>query len=66
MWDEEKEHLDRFERLMKKHKIQPSILRPIWDISGYTLGAFSALLGKEVAMATTCAVEEAVVEHYNK
>ena len=29
-------------------------------------GAGSALLGKEAAMACTVAVEEAIVEHYNR
>lgn len=31
-----------------------------------TAGASSALLGKEAAMACTVAVEEAIVEHYNR
>lgn len=33
--------------------------------SGYALGAGSALLGKEMAMTCTIAVESVITKHYN-
>ncbi|MEN2499988.1 MAG: ubiquinone biosynthesis monooxygenase Coq7 [Marteilia pararefringens] len=62
----EKKHLKTFDYLAKKYTIQTSILEPFWDLSSFSLGAFSALLGKNFAMATTYAIEDAIVEHYNK
>ena len=35
------------------------------NFSGYALGAGSALLGREAAMACTVAVEAVITEHYN-
>ena len=36
-----------------------------FNFSGYALGAGSALLGREAAMACTVAVEAVITEHYN-
>lgn len=41
-----------------------SALLPLWRLSGWTLGALAALMGKEAAFATVEAVEEFVVAHY--
>jgi len=65
MWDQEKEHLAAFERLIPKHRARPTVLLPIWNIAGYALGAGTALLGREAAMACTVAVEATITEHYN-
>merc|ERR1719273_2606787 len=40
-------------------------LLPFWHVAGYALGAGTALLCKEAAMACTVAVEETITEHYN-
>ena len=53
MWDQEKEHLAAFEKLVPKHRARPTILLPIWNVAGYALGAGTALLGREAAMACT-------------
>ena len=38
MWDQEKEHLAAFERLIPKHRARPTALLPLWNIAGaYTL-----------------------------
>ena len=34
MWDQEKEHLAAFERLIPKHRARPTALLPIWNIAG--------------------------------
>ncbi|PIK39058.1 putative ubiquinone biosynthesis protein COQ7-like [Apostichopus japonicus] len=65
MWDEEKEHRETFEKLIPQHRARPTALLPLWNIAGFTLGAGSAIFGKEAAMACTVAVEEAIGEHYN-
>lgn len=65
MWEEEKEHLATFNKLMVKHRARPTVLLPLWNIAGFALGAGSALLGKEGAMACTVAVESVIGEHYN-
>ncbi|CAF1186742.1 unnamed protein product [Adineta steineri] len=65
MWDEEKAHLAKFNELIPKYKARPSALLPIANLAGYALGAGTALLGKEAAMACTVAVEAVIGEHYN-
>ncbi|XP_078461212.1 NADPH-dependent 3-demethoxyubiquinone 3-hydroxylase, mitochondrial [Lampetra planeri] len=65
MWDQEKEHLAKFEELISRHRVRPTALLPLWNVAGFLLGAGSALLGKEGAMACTVAVEESISEHYN-
>ncbi len=66
MWDQEKEHLKEFEKLIPKYRVRPTLLLPLWDIAGFALGAGTALLGKEAAMACTVAVEDVISEHYNR
>jgi len=66
MWDQEKSHLKEFEKLIPKYRVRPTILLPLWNIAGFALGAGTALLGKEAAMACTVAVEDVISEHYNR
>ncbi|XP_034389945.1 5-demethoxyubiquinone hydroxylase, mitochondrial [Cyclopterus lumpus] len=65
MWDQEKKHLAKFDEILAENRVRPTALLPIWNIAGFVLGASSALLGKEGAMACTVAVEESISEHYN-
>ncbi|XP_069503237.1 5-demethoxyubiquinone hydroxylase, mitochondrial isoform X1 [Ambystoma mexicanum] len=65
MWDQEKEHLTKFKELMIAHRVRPTVLLPVWNVAGFMLGAGTALLGKEGAMACTVAVEESISQHYN-
>lgn len=65
MWDQEKHHKETFERLIPEHRVRPTALLPLWNVAGFVLGAGSALMGKEAAMACTVAVEESIGEHYN-
>ncbi|XP_030638040.1 NADPH-dependent 3-demethoxyubiquinone 3-hydroxylase, mitochondrial [Chanos chanos] len=65
MWDQEKEHLRKFDEILGENRVRPTLLLPVWNIAGFLLGAATALLGKEGAMACTVAVEESISEHYN-
>ncbi|KAF0037789.1 hypothetical protein F2P81_010663 [Scophthalmus maximus] len=65
MWDQEKKHLEKFNEILAENRVRPTALLPLWNIAGFALGASSALLGKEGAMACTVAVEESISEHYN-
>ncbi|CAH2050900.1 unnamed protein product, partial [Iphiclides podalirius] len=65
MWDQEKKHREKFEQLICKYRVRPTVMTPLWNLAGFALGAGTALLGKEAAMACTVAVETVIVDHYN-
>uniref|UniRef100_A0A8C2D7X7 5-demethoxyubiquinone hydroxylase, mitochondrial n=1 Tax=Cyprinus carpio TaxID=7962 RepID=A0A8C2D7X7_CYPCA len=69
MWDQEKQHLRKFDEILAENRVRPTLLLPLWNIAGFVKlsphSAGSALLGKEGAMACTVAVEESISEHYN-
>jgi ubiquinone biosynthesis monooxygenase Coq7 len=65
MWDQEKEHLAKFDQLIGHHRVRPSLLRPFWEVAGYAVGYGTALIGKEAAMACTEAVETVIGNHYD-
>jgi 3-demethoxyubiquinol 3-hydroxylase len=60
----EKEHCEFFENEIKKRKIKPTKLLPLWDLLGVSLGFGSTLLGKKAAMLCTASVEEVIDKHY--
>ena len=64
MKEHEKEHCEFFENEIKKRKIKPTKLLPLWDLLGVGLGFGSTLLGKKAAMLCTASVEEVIDEHY--
>ena len=64
MKNQEKEHLDFFNKEIKKRKIKPTKLLPIWDLLGIGLGFSSAMMGKKAAMLCTASVEEVIDKHY--
>ena len=64
MKDHEKEHLDFFNKEIKKRKIKPTKLLPLWDLLGVGLGFGSTIIGKKAAMLCTASVEEVIDEHY--
>ncbi|XP_037938649.1 5-demethoxyubiquinone hydroxylase, mitochondrial isoform X2 [Teleopsis dalmanni] len=63
MWEQEKCHRQQFEKLIREHRVRPTVMTPIWNVAGFLLGA--ALMGEKAAMACTVAVETTIVEHYN-
>ena len=64
MKNHEKEHLDFFNKEIKKRNIKPTKLLPLWDLLGVGLGFGSAIIGKKAAMLCTASVEEVIDEHY--
>lgn len=64
MADGEVEHLSYFENEIVKRGSRPTILYPLVNICGYALGAVTAKMGTEAAMACTTAVEEVIADHY--
>jgi 3-demethoxyubiquinol 3-hydroxylase len=66
MAETEKRHLSRFDQLLHERRVRPTLLHPLWTVTGYALGAATALLGERAAMACTVAVEEVIDEHYQQ
>ena len=64
MKEQEKEHLEYFEKEIQKRKIKPTYLLPLWDVMGVALGFGTAMLGKKAAMLCTASVEEVIEDHY--
>ncbi|KAG5645838.1 hypothetical protein DXG03_005180 [Asterophora parasitica] len=65
MWDQEKKHLAVMDKLQLQHRIRPTVLSEVAKVAGFGLGAVTALMGKEAAMACTEAVETVIGEHYD-
>ncbi|MFC3100945.1 demethoxyubiquinone hydroxylase family protein [Altererythrobacter lauratis] len=64
MADQEAEHRAQFDALMARRGVRPTALQPFWNVAGFALGAGSALIGPEAAMACTAAIEEEIDRHY--
>ncbi len=64
MAEQERVHLDTFNRLIGERRVRPTALSPLWHLAGFALGAGTALLGEKAAMACTVAVEETIDAHY--
>ena len=64
MKEQEKEHLEYFEKEIQKRNMKPTYLLPLWDLMGISLGFGTALLGKKAAMLCTASVEEVIEDHY--
>ncbi|MAF95696.1 MAG: demethoxyubiquinone hydroxylase family protein [Rhodospirillaceae bacterium] len=64
MAEQERRHLDAFNKLIPERRVRPTALLPLWHAAGFALGAGTALLGEKAAHACTAAVEEVIDEHY--
>ncbi|GAV08842.1 hypothetical protein RvY_18475 [Ramazzottius varieornatus] len=65
MRDQEVHHRETFEKLINQYRARPTALLPLWNVAGFVLGAGTALLGSQAAMACTVAVETTIGQHYN-
>ena len=63
---QEQRHLRRFNALMSERGVRPTVLQPVWHTAGFMLGAVTALISEEAAMACTEAVETEIDRHYGQ
>ena len=63
---QEERHLKRFNQLMVERRVRPTALQPIWNVAGFALGAATALMSEEAALACTDAVETEIDRHYGE
>ncbi len=63
---QEQRHLDRFNRLMTDRQVRPTALQPLWNVAGFALGAATALMSEQAALACTDAVETEIDRHYGE
>lgn len=66
MWEQEIHHHGTFDRLQTQRRVRPSLLTPFWKVGAVAIGAGTALISKEAAMACTVAVETVIGGHYNE
>jgi 3-demethoxyubiquinol 3-hydroxylase len=64
MANQEERHRAFFDALIAKRGVRPTLLQPFWDVAGFALGAVTAAIGPEAAMACTAAVETEIDKHY--
>jgi len=63
---QEQRHLERFDRLMAERRVRPTALQPLWNVAGFALGAVTALMSEEAALACTDAIETEIDRHYGR
>lgn len=63
---QEQGHLARFNTMLAERGVRPTVLQPFWHVAGYALGAATALIGPEAAMACTAAIETEIDLHYTE
>ncbi len=66
MAEQEEVHLAYFENEIVARRMRPTALQPLWHVLGYALGAATARISPEAAMACTVAVESVISEHYGE
>lgn len=63
---QEAAHREEFDAMIVARGVRPTLLQPVWSAAGFALGAATALLGPEAAMACTAAVETEIERHYSQ
>ena len=66
MAHQEERHRAFFDRLIAERGVRPTLLQPFWHVAGFALGAVTAAIGPEAAMACTAAVETEIDKHYQE
>ncbi len=64
MAEQEEAHRAFFDRLIAERGVRPTLIQPFWNVAGFALGAVTAAMGPEAAMACTAAVETEIDKHY--
>src|SRR3546814_8249497 len=52
--------------MITRRGVRPTLLAPLWDRAGFALGAVTAAIGPEAAMACTAAIETEIDRHYDQ
>jgi ubiquinone biosynthesis monooxygenase Coq7 len=63
---QEQAHLKHFNELLAERGVRPTLLQPVWAVAGHALGAVTALISPEAAMACTAAIEDEIDAHYSE
>jgi ubiquinone biosynthesis monooxygenase Coq7 len=63
---QEERHRAHFDAMIARRGVRPTIFQPFWHVAGFALGAATALIGPEAAMACTAAIETEIDEHYGR
>lgn len=63
---QEEDHRRRFDAMIAQRGVRPTALQPLWSVAGFALGAATALIGPEAAMACTAAIETEIDQHYTE
>jgi 3-demethoxyubiquinol 3-hydroxylase len=63
---QEERHLRHFDELLPARGVRPTLLQPVWNHAGHALGAVTALISPNAAMACTAAVETEIDRHYSE
>ncbi|HWU01865.1 MAG TPA: demethoxyubiquinone hydroxylase family protein [Novosphingobium sp.] len=61
---QEVDHREWFDTLVAERGARPTLMQPIWHVAGFALGAATALISPEAAMACTAAIETEIDKHY--
>lgn len=61
---QEVRHRAHFDAMIADRQVRPTLLQPVWHVAGFALGAATALIGPEAAMACTAAIETEIDAHY--
>ena len=57
-------HCAFIDRMIADRGVRPPVFQPFWRVAGFALGAATAAIGPEAAMACTAAVETEIDRHY--
>ena len=57
-------HRTFFDRMIVERGVRPTLFQPLWNVAGFALGAVTAVIAPEAAMACTAAVETEIDKHY--
>jgi ubiquinone biosynthesis monooxygenase Coq7 len=61
---QEDRHLRHFDEMLHDRGVRPTLLQPFWNVAGHALGAVTAFMSPNAAMACTAAVETEIDKHY--
>ncbi|TGX54853.1 demethoxyubiquinone hydroxylase family protein [Sphingomonas gei] len=66
MANQEERHRAFFDSMIAARGVRPTALQPFWNVAGFALGAVTAAIGPNAAMACTAAVETEIDLHYQR